>query len=856
MIRFRMLGTLDLRDAQGHEVHSVLRRPKLLALLGYLAAARPRGFHRRDALVALLWPDLDHQHARNALRQAVHALRSAVGADVMLARGEEELGVNEESLWCDVREFDPALKAREAERALELYRGGLFNGFHLSEVPAFERWLDEERERLRRHACEAAQLLADREAAAGNQVGAARWAMRLTELSPYDESAVRRLVELLDRMGDRAGAVRAYEEFERRLARDLELEPSADTRALVEAIRAPQQPSRAWAPAREAATNAEGRRARAGEPTRVARKRFAAVLALVGATFFAGAWLLFRPQFGTRGAEGARDLKRVAVLPFANLGPGEHQYFADGITEEIAARLAAIDRLRVIGPTSGNRYKGTEKTIPEIGEELGVSYVLEGSVRWEKPAGSEARVRVTPRLVSTADGTHLWAAVYDEPLNEIFRVQSEIAQKVVQALDLTLLEAQRRVVEAVPTSNLAAYDYYLRGADYMRRGTDERFHRPALRMFERAVELDPGFALAYVQLCRLHSRMYWFHYDRSQERLAQAKRAVDKAFELEPELPEAHQALGVYYYMAQLDYERALREFATAEASQPSYSYIFIARAVLRTRQGDFRRALADFDKARELDPGSASIVSNSGEAYELVRDFPRAETLYDRAIALSPDWPYPYFLKTGLYLRSKGSTQEARAVLDEARTAGGADNPLLLLQWVLVDILDGRYAVAIARLSSEAPEVIEDQFRFIPRAQLSAQVYGLMQRHDLERSHYDSARDVVQRKVQELPEDSRLHSALGIAYAGLGRKQEAVEEGRRGVELLPVSKEAYRGYYREWDLARIYTMVGEYDAAVDRLEYLLSIPGHLTPAWLRIDPTWDPLRSHARFQRLLSRER
>src|SRR2546422_557541 len=216
MISFRMLGSVELRDSQGRELDAILRRPKLLALLGYLTIARPWGFQRRDTLVALLWPELDHAHARNALSQAVHALRQALGHAALVAGGEEVLGVSEAGLWCDVREFETALEAGRAEQALELYGGGLLNGLHVSGVPEFERWLDEERERLRRRACEAAQLVTDREAAADNQVGAARWALRLTELSPFDETAGRGLGELLDRMGGRAGAGGADGEFERR----------------------------------------------------------------------------------------------------------------------------------------------------------------------------------------------------------------------------------------------------------------------------------------------------------------------------------------------------------------------------------------------------------------------------------------------------------------------------------------------------------------------------------------------------------------------------------------------------------------------------------------------------------------
>src|SRR3989454_6268195 len=209
MIRLRVLGTVDLRDSQDREVHAILRRPKVLALLGYLAAARPVGFHRRDTLVALLWPELDNTHARNSLRQTVHALRAALGRDAVVARGEEELGLGEEALSCDAREFAAALEAGEPERALELFRGGLLEGVHVSDAPEFERWLDTEREQLRRRACDAAEHLAEHAEAAGNATGAVRWALRVIEMAPFDETAVRRLIELLDRGGDRAGAVRA-----------------------------------------------------------------------------------------------------------------------------------------------------------------------------------------------------------------------------------------------------------------------------------------------------------------------------------------------------------------------------------------------------------------------------------------------------------------------------------------------------------------------------------------------------------------------------------------------------------------------------------------------------------------------
>jgi len=301
-------------------------------------------------------------------------------------------------------------------------------------------------------------------------------------------------------------------------------------------------------------------------------------------------------------------------------------------------------------------------------------------------------------------------------------------------------------------------------------------------------------------------------------------------------------------------YDRALREFAIAEASRPNDSELFAARAVLRQRQGRLREALVDNERARQLDPASAQFAQSRALTYALLRDFPRAEALHDSATALAPDWTSPYFFKAWLYLHWDGRTQRARRVLDEARSVGLGGEPFVVFAQVLAEMVDRRYRETIDLLASRAPEVIEDQHRFIPRAQLYAEVYGLLQRHDLERAYYDSARTFLATKVRERPEDPRLHSALGIACAGLGRRQEAIEEGRRGVELLPISVEAMRGYFRVMDLARIYAMVGEHDSAVARLQYLLSIPGHLTVARLRTDPAWDPLRGHPRFQRLVRR--
>ena len=872
MLHLKTFGGLSVSVDDAPVVGAGQQR-KTLALLALLAAAGRAGVSR-DKLVAYLWPDADTEHARGLLKQACYALRRDLQQPDLLL-GTTQLVLNPAIIMSDVQGFEDALERRDDAAAAELYTGPFLDGFYLSAAEVFELWLEAVRGRLRQRAAAALERLATGAASASQHIDAAAWWRRLAGLDPLNSRVALGLMQALAAAGDRAGALQAARVHESLLREELGVAIDPAIADLTERLRAESGsslPSRRVAVPEPAAPEEDGARvqsvaevgatqtdateARVARRSLLVRKRVPLVLAVLGAGLVVGGSLMFGVPFRAHGEAAALRPKRIVVLPFANLGPAEDEYFADGVTEEITTRLAAIDRLRVIGRTSATVYKGTKKSLQEIGTELGVDYVVEGAIRWQKGQRGPARVRITPQLVSTADGTHLWAQAYDEPFDGIFRVQSDIAQKVVQALDVTLLEPQRRTMDAVPTRNLQAYDYYLRGNEYLRRGGDERFQRTALRMYEKAVELDSRFALGYAMVSRMRSRLYLFHYDRSPQGLAEAKRAVDKALELAADLPEAHHSLGTYYWLGFLDYDRALREFAIVEASRPNDSQLLGARAVLRQRQGKLREALADFERAQQLDPASSSIANGYGQTYMMLRDFPRAEALFDRAIALSPDAVDPYFSKVMVALRGYGSTQRARAVLDEARKVGIADQPYLVVAQELVELFDRRYQAALDVLASKAPEVFQDQNRFVPRTELYAEVYWLMGRHELARVYSDSARVAVIAMLREHPDDPRLHSALGIAYAGLGRKDEAIAEGSKAVELLPVAKEAFRGLRHEHDLARIYTMVGEYDTAVSRLEYLLSIPGWLTPAWLRIDPDWDPLRRNPRFQRLVGGEK
>ncbi len=540
---------------------------------------------------------------------------------------------------------------------------------------------------------------------------------------------------------------------------------------------------------------------------------------------------------------------RLVVLPFENLGSTEDEYFADGVAEEIMSRLSAISKLGVISRTSAIRYKNSNKTIQQIGQELGVEYVLEGTVRWERPSDGPSRVRVTPQLIRVPDDTHLWSDRYDAVLADIFQVQSDIAERVAKELDIALLEPEWQALKGRLTENLEAYDYYLRGNEYYHRGLESDF-RIAIQMYEKAVELDPTFALAYARLSEGHLYMYWLHFDHSDVRLARAKKAVDIAFQLNPDLPEVHLALGHYYYHGLLDYDRALEQFAIARESQPNNSDLLSFIGFVQRRQGKFEEALANIKRACELDPLSYVLADEVGGTLELLRKYPEAERYYDRVISLAPDVFWGYCAKAWLYLLWEGSTEKARALLEEAPENVRLEKETVNLL-VDIDVFDGNYQEALNRLSMKSEDV-DDQFNFIPTALRCAQIYGYMNKKELAKKYYDEARIILETKIEEQPEDARFHSALGIAYAGLGRKEDAIREGKLAVELLPVTKEAMRGLNRVEALARIYVMVGEFDAAIDQLEFLLERPSELSIPLLRLDRAWDTLRDHPRFKKLL----
>jgi TolB-like protein/DNA-binding SARP family transcriptional activator/Tfp pilus assembly protein PilF len=858
VLELRTFGGLALRFPPQHDPHPLQAQSKRLALLAYLALATPRGFHRRDVLLAMFWPESDESHARQALRQALYVLRNELGEGVVVNRGEDEIGLNWEAVWCDANAFDQAVKVGDYERALDIYQGDLLPGLHVAGAPDFARFLDDERARYRREAAAAAWGLAVRSGETEDAVSAVRWARRAVAIEPLEEERLRTVITRLDELGDRTAAIGLFEDFSRRLADEYQLEPAPETLDLVASVRARSRatqpatlpPSRSVSPPPHEPAVGESSTSRF--PPR--RSMVAIAGASVVVAGLALSWIVIGSLRRSAGA-GSAEVLRIAVLPLENVGAQEDEWFADGMTDEITTRLANVGGLAVIARQSTVQYKGSTKPAGEIAEELDADYLLEGTVQTIHAEGGPGEVRIRPQLIRASDETHVWADTFTAPLlaSEMFRMQTAVADHVARALDVTIRESERGDLEPVPTSNTEAYEFFLRGREYVAGAVPEQDLRIAVQMYERAVELDPGFAVAYAALAEAHLHLWWRFYDRRAERLASARAALDRALALDSLLPEAQIARGYYYYWGLLNYDAALGAFEVARASRPYSADLLYGIGSVQRRQGRLDEALTNLFGAAEANPRSALIARDIANTYAFMRNRVEAERYFHRAITLDPGWPTYVRDALRAHLRLDGSLADARRVIEEARSLG-LEHPLLTTLSTWIEISGGNYDAALDLLSTMPVDAVESNSFFVPRAQLYAEVYDLLGNEVLRRAYYDSSTILVAARLQQSPDDARLRSALGIAYAGLGRKADAVREGERAVALVPIAEDAWHGVYRVESLAVIYALLGEDEQAIELLEYLLSIPGTLTVPFLKIDYRFNSLRDNPRFQGMLER--
>jgi TolB-like protein/Tfp pilus assembly protein PilF len=586
------------------------------------------------------------------------------------------------------------------------------------------------------------------------------------------------------------------------------------------------------------------------------RRRRAALFAIAMVIVFAVVltWIL---------KQGASDAvldvapARIVVLPFENLGPPEDAYFADGITEEITARLAGVKGLGVIARTSSVLYRDTDKSVDQIGSELDVGYILEGTVRWQKRPDGTSRIRVTPQLIKVADATHLWAHIYDEELSDIFEVQSDIAGQVVTALGTALVGGRSGAAGGPPTTSVEAYDLYLRGSFLWESYDTVDHYREAVQLFERAIALDPDFAMAHAKLAQVLSVLYSgrVYADRDERQHARAREFALRALEIDPNLAAAHVAMGEYHYSVSRDLDSALEEFSAALDLQPDNIDALLDSARILDRFARSSEALERKLRAFELSPRASVLAQHIGYSYRFLGRHRQAERYYSRAIGLAPDEATHYRSRAQLYLRWQGSVQMARDVIEGMPTISRTSDRTIFVS-AQISMYERDYERALDELAELSSEAVWGSLgRYTPRSMFAAQLRRLMGDDQASQALYGEAREFLEPQLRDQGVDhSSIRRALGIAYAGLGRAEDAAREVQAAIDAVRADRDVLTGASASADLAVVYVMVGEHDLAIDILEQIaISPPYPVTVPLLRIDPSWDPLRDHPRFQALLA---
>jgi TolB-like protein/Tfp pilus assembly protein PilF len=548
--------------------------------------------------------------------------------------------------------------------------------------------------------------------------------------------------------------------------------------------------------------------------------------------------------------------KSIAVLPFENLSRDpDNAYFAVGIQEEILTRLAGIADLKVISRTSTQRYQSKPGNLSEVAKQLGVANILEGSVQ---KAGDQVRVNV--QLVNAQSDSHLWAETYDRKLTDIFGVESEIAKGIAESLQAKLTGREEQALAVKPTNNPEAYDAYLRGLAFDARYSSHVYQvldaEKAIGFYERALQLDPHFVVAWARLSRVHAHLY-LAADRTAARRDAAKSALDNAQRLQPNSPETLLALGYYQYLVLPDYGLAKTTFERVSKMLPSSSEIPKALGLIARREGQWDQSIAYFEQALGLDPRNVELLTEAAVTYTALRKFPAALKLYDRRLDITPNDPDVIASKAGIY-QAQGNLQEAAKLLSEVNAQSLSYLPfrINMTELRLERKLGEAIRLAQARLAqfhfTSELDKVSNQLRLALTQRFNGDTAGA-------KVTAEQARNTLEPLCKNQPDNAVLAAGLSVANAVLGDKESALKEAERAITRLPNSKDRLNGPACEEILALVETMVGENSRAISTLTRLLQTPYvsflyaslPITPALLKLDPIWDPLRSDPAFQKL-----
>ena len=701
-IEFRTFGAASVCDESGEEIAGLMAQPKRMALLAYLALARPPGYHRRDTIAALLWPELDQQRARAALRKSLYGLRDALGAETVVGRGDQEVAVLPEHVWCDATAFETALEQGRPRDALELYRGDLLTGFSAPDIASeFEDWLGRERDRLRARAAEGAWKVAESAEQEGETTDAIRWGRRACGLAPDDEICVRRLIQLHDRLGDRAGALKAYDGLVAYLKGEYQAEPAPETRALVEAIRSREE-QRFVVPLTDGssgvvtgADSISGDRRTTGEP----RRRSAALTIALGVFFLTAVlyavygWVLSPSSIGGREA-----INRVAVLYFENLSndPAD-DYLAYGLTEETISRIGRLERFSVTSRPAVRRFQGVDTDPADIGRALGVEYLVSGSIR---RAGD--RFRVTVELIRASDGVHLWGESYESEDGDLLTIERNIARTVALEIAGTLEPEEERLLASLPTEDATAYRHYLRG-QYLVAERNPTSVARAISEFERAATLDPRFSQALAATgfgYTIFIDWEWNYEGVPRDSLfALGFDAAERALGHDSLALQAWQVVGLLHMLRNpRNFTAAAHAFERALAIDPTDAHVLHGYATMQTRLGNLQAAAELEHRALASEPGRPISLFTLFEVAYRRQEYQEARTWLDSVLVVEPGFFFAYAFRGLTRLRLDDLAGARDDGQTSARFGAGVDVPGITVL-ALVDVARGDSAAARARL-------------------------------------------------------------------------------------------------------------------------------------------------------------
>ena len=582
---------------------------------------------------------------------------------------------------------------------------------------------------------------------------------------------------------------------------------------------------------------------------RTNRRRNIIMLVATGVIVSAIAGFFLLPRISS-----ARKIdKSIAVLPFENLSDEkENAYFADGIQDDVLTNLSKIGDLKVISRTSVMQYKGAAKNVREIGKALGVSNILEGSVR-----RSGNKVRINVQLIDANSDQHIWANDYDRDLTDVFAIQSDLAHEIANALQAKLSDTEKALMERKPTENGEAYLAFVQAHDLQCAVEDLGKLKQSEQLYARAIELDPKFALALACYSQLES--WIFHtFDPTRGPRQKARALAEQALQLQPDLPEAHLAMGFSYYYGDNNYDAALKEFEIAQRGLPNESGAYLALGAIQRRQGKWAESTANLEKAASLNPKDSWPLQNLAFNYQMLRNFDAANKTIDRGLKVDPNGVGLWEVKSKLAIAEKGDLSVSEKAFQTVKSIPLNDENKLRIVGSRADVflLERKYQEALR----EAESLPDDLFGTAFSQHLSGKYYLIgfarkaLQDEPAARAAFLKAKDLLEAQLKESPDAADIHIQLAKVLAYLGEKDAALAEARRASELLPESKDAFGGPEIAAGVAEVHAILGDNGRAIEILDGLLSRPSAVTVQSLKVNPIWDSLRNDPGFQALLNK--